>query len=153
MKLKLFTRITFALALISGFFSLILILDFFGISLDKNMNLISNSESSNVINKNGQSITLDTIRRYFKVNENKETYGTYIDKGDGEFEEPDLMEVLGDNDVEGYVRKSDLYDEANQPNNPEEAIVYMEKREKEGPRVIPVYKKDGKTIIGQYTLQ
>ncbi|MBO3443073.1 hypothetical protein [Clostridium sp. CCUG 7971] len=32
----------------------------------------------------------------------------------------------------------DLYDEANQPNNPEEAIAYIENREKEGPRVIPV---------------
>ena len=28
----------------------------------------------------------------------------------------------------------------------------MEKREKEGPRIIPVYKKDGKTIIGEYKI-
>lgn len=153
MKLKLFTRITFSLALISGFLALTLILDFFGISLSKKMNLISNYESSNAIKKDGENFTLDTIRGYFKVNENNETYGTYIDKGDGAFDEPDLMEVLGDNNVEGYVRKSDLYDEANQPNNLEEAIAYMEKRERKGPRVIPVYKKDGKTIIGQYTLQ
>lgn len=96
--------------------------------------------------------TIDTIRGYFETNNNGETYGTYIDKGDGEWEEPDLMAVVGLNDIEGYVRKVDLYDEENQPNNPEEAIAYMEKREKEGPRIIPVYEKDGKTIIGEYRI-
>ncbi|WP_052356735.1 hypothetical protein [Faecalimicrobium dakarense] len=98
------------------------------------------------------SKTIDTIRGYFETNNNGETYGTYIDKGNGEWEEPDLMEVVGLNDVEGYVRKADLYDEANQPNNPEEALAYMEKREKEGPRIIPVYEKDGKTEIGKYRI-
>lgn len=28
----------------------------------------------------------------------------------------------------------------------------MEKREKEGPRLIPVYEKDGKTVIGEYRI-
>ncbi|CEQ17413.1 hypothetical protein [Paraclostridium sordellii] len=98
------------------------------------------------------SKTIDTIRGYFKTNDNGETYGTYIDKGDGEYEEPDLMAVVGVNDVEGYVKKVDLYDEENQPNNPEEAIAYMEKREKEGPRLIPVYEKDGRTVIGEYRI-
>lgn len=96
--------------------------------------------------------TIDTIRGYFETNDNGETYGTYIDKGDGEWQEPDLMAVVGLNDVEGYVRKVDLYDEKNQPNNPEEAIAYMKKREKEGPRIIPVYEKDGKTVIGEYRI-
>ncbi|MEG2869082.1 MAG: hypothetical protein RR894_15180 [Terrisporobacter sp.] len=88
------------------------------------------------------SKTIDTIRGYFKTNDNGETYGTYIDKGDGEWEEPDLMAVIGLNDVEGYVSKVDLYDEENQPNNPEEAIAYMEKREKEGPRLNKYYYKN-----------
>ncbi|MGX4601724.1 hypothetical protein [Faecalimicrobium sp. JNUCC 81] len=96
--------------------------------------------------------TIDTIRGYFETNNNGETYGTYIDKGNGEWKEPDLMEVVGLNDVEGYVKKTDLYDKTNQPNNPEEALAYMEKREKEGPRIIPVYKKDGKTVIGEYKI-
>ena len=108
---------------------------------------ISSANNSTEISK-----TIDTIRGYFKTNDNGETYGTYIDKGNGEWEEPDLMAVIGLNDVEGYVRKVDLYDEENQPNNPEEAIAYMEKKEKEGPRIIPVYKKDGKTIIGEYKI-
>ncbi|CEP80493.1 hypothetical protein QJR30_08380 [Paraclostridium sordellii] len=98
------------------------------------------------------SKTIDTIRGYFKTNDNGETYGTYIDKGDGEWEEPDLMAVIGVNDVEGYVKKVDLYDEENQPNNPEQAIAYMEKREKEGPRLIPIYEKDGRTVIGEYRI-
>lgn len=109
--------------------------------------------TSSSAHDNGKiSKTIDTIRGYFKTNDNGETYGTYIDKGDGEYEEPDLMAVIGVNDVEGYVKKVDLYDEENQPNNPEEAIAYMEKREKEGPRLIPVYEKDGKTVIGEYRI-
>ena len=109
--------------------------------------------TSSSADDNGKiSKTIDTIRGYFKTNDGGETYGTYIDKGDGEYEEPDLMAVIGVNDVEGYVKKVDLYDEENQPNNPEEAIAYMEKREKEGPRLIPVYEKDGKTVIGEYRI-
>ncbi|CEQ21146.1 beta-lactamase inducer [[Clostridium] sordellii] len=109
--------------------------------------------TSSSADDNGKiSKTIDTIRGYFKTNDNGETYGTYIDKGDGEWEEPDLMAVIGVNDVEGYVKKVDLYDEENQPNNPEEAIAYMEKREKEGSRLIPVYEKDGKTVIGEYRI-
>lgn len=111
------------------------------------INTISSADDSSKISK-----TIDTIRGYFETNENGETYGTYIDKGNDEYEEPDLMEVVGLNDIEGYVRKVDLYDEANQPNNPEEALAYMEKREKEGPRIIPVYEKDGKTVIGEYRI-
>lgn len=109
---------------------------------------IINSESSSSM----PSKTMDTIRGYFKTNQSGETYGTYIDKGNGESEEPDLMAVIGLNNVEGYVKKADLYDEANQPNNPKEAIAYMKKREQEGPRIIPVYEEDGKTVIGEYRL-
>lgn len=109
---------------------------------------IINSKSSSSM----PSKTIDTIRGYFKTNQSGETYGTYIDKGNGESEEPDLMAVIGLNNVEGYVKKADLYDEANQPNNPKEAIAYMKKREQEGPRIIPVYEEDGKTVIGEYRL-
>ena len=98
------------------------------------------------------SKTIDTIRGYFETNDNGQTYGTYIVNGDSDLQEPDLIAVVGVNNVEGYVRKSDLYNEKNQPQNPEEAQVYMEKREKEGSRVIPVYKKDGKTVIGKYKI-
>lgn len=98
------------------------------------------------------SKTIDTIRGYFETNDNGQTYGTYIDNGDSNLQEPDLIAVIGVNNVEGYVRKSDLYNEKNQPKNPDEAKSYMEKREKEDSRVIPVYKKDGKTVIGKYKI-
>ena len=111
------------------------------------ISMISSADDNSKIHK-----TVDTIRGYFETNNNGETYGTYIDKGDGEWEEPDLIEAVGLNNIEGYVRKVDLYDEENQPNNPEEAIAYMKKREKEGPRINPVYKKDGKTVIGEYRI-
>ena len=111
------------------------------------ISMISSADDNSKIHK-----TIDTIRGYFETNDNGETYGTYIDKGDGEWQEPDLIEAVGLNNIEGYVRKVDLYDEENQPNNPEEAIAYMKKREKEGPRIIPVYKKDGKTVIGEYRI-
>ena len=96
------------------------------------------------------SKTIDTIRGYFETNDNGQTYGTYIDNGDGDLQEPDLIAVVGVDNVEGYVRKIDLYNEKNQPKHPKEAQAYMEKRKQEGSRVIPVYKKDGKTVIGEY---
>jgi hypothetical protein len=111
------------------------------------LNTINSANDISEISK-----TIDTIRGYFETNDSGETYGTYIDKGNSEWEEPDLMAVVGLNDVEGYVSKVDLYDEENQPNNPEEAIAYMKKREKEGPRIIPVYEKDGKTVIGEFKI-
>ena len=98
------------------------------------------------------SNTIDTIRGYFETNDNGQTYGTYIANGDGKIQEPDLMAVVGINNVEGYVKKSDLYDEENQPTTLEEVEAYMQKRQKEGPRIIPVYKKDGKTVIGEYRI-
>ncbi len=96
------------------------------------------------------SKTIDTIRGYFETNDNDQTYGTYIDNGDDKLQEPDLMLVVGVNNVEGYVKKSDLYNEKNQPKNPDEAQVYMENRKNKRVRIIPVYKKDGKTVIGEY---
>ena len=98
------------------------------------------------------SKTIDTIRGYFETNDNGQTYGTYIDNGDGSLKEPDLIAVVGVNNVEGYVRKSDLYNEKNQPQNPDDAQAYMAKREKDGSRIIPVYKRDGKTVIGEYKI-
>ena len=60
-----------------------------------------------------------------------------------------MIAVVGVNNIEGYVRKSDLYDEKNQPKNLDEAKAYMEKISS---RIIPVYKKDGKTVIGKYKI-
>jgi len=66
--------------------------------------------------------------------------------------EPILIKANGVGGVEGYVRKSDLYNEKNQPQNPEEAIVYMKEYKQNKVRVIPLYDSDGKTIIGTYEI-
>ena len=106
----------------------------------------------NAISSNDKDVKLDPNIYKIEVNKNGQTYGTYEIDENGEIIEPDLMAVIGLDDVEGYVKRVDLYDEANQPNNPEEAIAYMKKREKEGPRIIPVYKEDGKTVIGKFKI-
>lgn len=106
----------------------------------------------NAISSNDKNVKLDPNIYKIEVNENGQTYGTYEIDENGEIIEPDLMAVIGLDDVEGYVKRVDLYDEANQPNNPKEAIAYMKKREKEGPRIIPVYKEDGKTVIGKFKI-
>ncbi|MGL5378381.1 hypothetical protein [Clostridium sp.] len=85
----------------------------------------------------------------FNVNENGETYGTYL-INDGETIEPDLIAAQGKDEIEGYVKKKDLYDEENQPNTPKEAVQYSLKKKMKGDRFIPLYDKDGVTIIGSY---
>jgi hypothetical protein len=85
------------------------------------------------------------------VNENGETYGI---EGDGGT--PDLIAVTGRADdgtfVSGYVRASDM--EQPMPTSPEEAIRMQEEYRAKYPngRDIPVYKSDGKTRIGTFTI-
>ena len=55
----------------------------------------------------------DTKIGYFLTNEKGQTYGTYIEKDNGELLEPDLMLVEGKNGfktVVGYAKKIDTYD-------------------------------------------
>jgi len=86
-----------------------------------------------------------------KVNEYNQTYGSNL--ATTEYgNEPDLILVEADNGKNGYVYKDDFYDTANQPNNPKEALAYMERLEKDGPKTIPVYEHDGKTVIGSFKI-
>lgn len=87
----------------------------------------------------------------FEVNENGETYGTAGDLIYYE-DEPDLIAVVGNNGIEGYVRKTEL--EADTPSCPEEAVKMMEERKRNGnqPRVIDVYESDGVTVIDTFTI-
>lgn len=87
----------------------------------------------------------------FEVNENGETYGTsggliYYE------DEPDLIAVIGNNGIEGYVRKTEL--ETDMPSCPEEAMRMQEERERNGnsSRIIDVYESDGITIIDTFTV-
>lgn len=82
------------------------------------------------------------------VNKNGETYGSNLvntEYGN----EPDLILVEYGNGKSGYVYKEDFYDIPNQPKNPEEAIDYMKKNRA---KKIPVYKNDGKTVVGAFQI-
>ncbi|WP_434510380.1 hypothetical protein [Desulfitobacterium sp. AusDCA] len=80
-----------------------------------------------------------------KVNKNGETYGSllYVTEAG---QEPDLVQTVGVDGTEGYVKYSDLM--GPEVNTPEEAAAYM--KEKHGPRMIPLYASDGQTVIGKY---
>ena len=91
-----------------------------------------------------------------KENENGQTYGSNL--ATTEYgNEPDLILVEIDDGKNGHVYKDDFYDTKNQPNNPEEAVAYMEMVEKNIKkngyyRAIPVYEEDGKTEIGSFKI-
>ena len=91
-----------------------------------------------------------------KVNENGQSYGSELASIDYE-NGPDLISVEMEDGKEGYVYRDEFYDNANQPNNPAEAVAYTKKMEenikKYGySRLIPVYEEDGKTEIGSFKI-
>ncbi|MGL4914175.1 MAG: hypothetical protein ACRC3Y_17265 [Romboutsia sp.] len=95
-----------------------------------------------VIDMEKTTVTEDTKRGYFKTNLNGETYGTFINKNNGEIMDPDLIEAIGDGDVEGYVRSEDVFghDNTYDSENPNKKIS------------IPLYEVDGATVIGEFTI-
>lgn len=104
------------------------------------------------MNLNYESIVgnnaFDDSKYQININKNGKTYGSnLINTEYGN--EPDLILVECENGKSGYVYKEDFYDISNQPKNPEEAIIYMKKNKA---KKIPVYKNDGKTIIGAFQI-
>lgn len=89
----------------------------------------------------------------YPVNANGETYGSSSISIEG-LEPgtivvgPDLIQALGADGTEGYVRSSDFFSE--RPNNPEEALRMQEEREARGAYTIPLYASDGITVIGEF---
>lgn len=85
----------------------------------------------------------------YKVNENGETYGKQIP---GSEEEPDLIACTATNGKDGYVKQTDMdkYGGGN-VKSPEEAKEYMNSCE--DIIKIPVYKSDGKSVIGYFELE
>lgn len=83
----------------------------------------------------------------YSVNEQGETYSD-APYGTGTIQESDLVEAVGTNGVQGYVKSTDL-----EPtfSSPEEAIAYQEAN-KDG-RSIPLYESDGKTVIGEFMVK
>jgi len=83
----------------------------------------------------------------YQVNENGQTYGSNIAAESIETE-PDLILACGTNGKTGYVKKLDL--NGDMPKTPEEAIKITQKNKVQNIREIPLYEKDGKTIIGSF---
>ncbi|MGL5714654.1 MAG: hypothetical protein ACRCX2_16660 [Paraclostridium sp.] len=93
---------------------------------------------------NSPSVTLRSLNISVSEEELKEREYLYDTKN--------MIAAVGDNDMEGYIVESELYDEENQPNNPTEAIAYMNRMAKMKTRTIPLYANDGETIIGTFTI-
>lgn len=88
----------------------------------------------------------------YKANAEGLTYGSALDAVSPETE-PDLVLVEATNGKQGYAYKSDL-DRASGADvvfkSPEEALAWQKEQAKVGPRAVPVYEVDGKTVIGQF---
>lgn len=82
----------------------------------------------------------------YKINENGQTYGSdfYAETID---EMPDLIRVLGINNREGYVYRTDLHWE---PENLEDVLEYISLGNIS--RSIPVYLEDGITVIDSFEI-
>jgi hypothetical protein len=84
----------------------------------------------------------------YTVNEQGQTYGNGPFPA-GTEQEPELIKAEGENGVIGYVKSSDLVP---QVSSPEEANSYMKSIENVDYISIPLYKSDGKTVIGEFRL-
>lgn len=97
----------------------------------------------------------------YEVNARGITYGHVDPRISPALQEiPQLIAAIGIDGTEGYVYASDL--DGEQPQNPEEAIKYMENLEIEVARAraarsiyfrtIPLYASDGVTVIGEFAI-
>ncbi|MET3207361.1 UNVERIFIED_CONTAM: hypothetical protein ABIC26_000295 [Paenibacillus sp. PvR008] len=88
--------------------------------------------------KKEATITNNTL---FPINENGQTYGKVIYQKP----EPDLLEAIGVDGTVGYILSEDIDSHVSTP------IEAIEQQKKRGDhRDIPLYDKDGKTIIGSF---
>lgn len=84
----------------------------------------------------------------YPTNEQGQTYG----EGPllpGKTQEPDLIKAENEDGIEGYIKSSDLESGAT---TIEEALQYQESINSSELRSIPLYKLDGKTIIGEFKI-
>jgi hypothetical protein len=98
----------------------------------------------------------------YSVNANGQTYGSGLHSEFEDADAPDLIFATGIDGIEGYVLKTDLEGTGSlaKPQNPDEAMVYMEQLEglsneaaARGEKYvyyIPLYESDGTTVIGQF---
>ena len=101
---------------------------------------------------------IDEKDKVYEIKENDygQTYGSELSTKEYD-DGPDLISVEMNNGETGYVYRDDFYDNANQPNNPDEAVEYMKTVEKNIKKYgyyksIVAYKEDGKTKIGTFKI-
>lgn len=66
------------------------------------------------------------------------------------YETKGMIAATGEDNKDGYIKESDLYDEANQPQTIDDIPAYEAKYEGMTTRSIPLYDKDGETVIGEF---
>ena len=101
---------------------------------------------------------IDEKDKVYEIKENDygQTYGSELSTKEYD-DGPDLISVEMNNGETGYVYRDDFYDNANQPNNPDEAVEYMKTVEKNIKKYgyyksIVAYKEDVKTKIGTFKI-
>ncbi|WP_298867416.1 hypothetical protein [Microbacterium sp.] len=95
------------------------------------------------------------VAQRYSTNANGQTYGS-AGQATSPGEEPELISVIAQNGVEGFVRKSEL--EAADGTtamesftSPEDAVRWQE-NEGASDRTIPVYAVDGTTVVGDFLI-
>lgn len=84
-----------------------------------------------------------------RLNSSGETFGSSLFIANIE-DEPDLILARGIDGTEGYVKKSDLYEDMAE--SPEAAVMLMNSKSSNRVRIIPLYDSEGKIIIGQFEI-
>jgi len=84
-----------------------------------------------------------------QLNSSGETFGSSSHIINFE-DEPDLILARGIDGTEGYVKKTELYDDT--VASSEEAVIYMKSGNANKVRFIPLSKSDGTTVIDQFQI-
>lgn len=98
--------------------------------------------------KLGPAIADNAATPAYPVNDSGQTYGSDLFAASIETG-PDLVAAEGVDGTFGYVQKKDLYEDG--INTPEEALA-AQKASNGKLRLIPLYAKDGKTVIGKFEI-
>lgn len=88
----------------------------------------------------------------YQINKNDQTYGTAPDSVYPE-DYPDLISVIGDNGIQGYIYKEDFFGDIAMSPEEAEKIAEAQHNGTYEPRTVNVYASDGKTVIDTFTEQ
>lgn len=110
----------------------------------------SNAATDSSGNNGNHGYTGELATRDFPTNRQGLTYGSDAE-AQSEAQAPDLIAVLGDHGVSGFVHADELY--GPEIRSPEDAIAYEEQLAESGPPVINVYNVEGEQVVDTFTLE